>query len=86
MKMPKASKSMEQAVLKGQIEAFRNNAFCRREDNQRAARAIWDKIYVNFEENKRREFEIEWGHYMLGEFDADTFGFHFKKLLGDEKD
>lgn len=37
-------------------------------------------IKSNYPDKVVLEFEIEWNHYLLGEFDTDTFAHYFNKL------
>lgn len=63
------------------FEEFRNNVFSRRESNQHKAEQLWEIINVNMDNNDKKLFEIEWGHYMMGELDVDDFSFYFEQYV-----
>jgi len=60
--------------LEPEFVQFTNEAFCRREINQHKARKLWEKLRSRIPDSERRKFEVEWSHYMLGEFGAAWFG------------
>ena len=62
-----------------EFHEFRNNVFCRREDNQHKAKKSWNMINKCMSNNDKMLFEIEWNHFMMGELDIDDFTFYFTK-------
>ena len=75
------NKKCDKLNLEEKLNAFRNQVCCRNNNNQFLARKIWNKIKSNFDEKIRRDFEIEWSHYMLNEMSTSQFGEEIKKLL-----
>ena len=67
-------------MLEKTFESFTNNVLCRRDTNQHTAKGIWKELKNHIPENKRREFETEWNHYLLGELNTDEFGSYIKEL------
>lgn len=64
------------------IDDFINNVFCRRESNQIKAKRLWNKIKENSTLNTKTitDFEIEWSHYLLGEYNPNDFAFFIQSL------
>ena len=67
--------------MKEKFEEFRNNVFSRRDSNQHRAKVLWKEINAIMDKNIKTLFEIEWGHYMIGELDADDFSFYFNEYV-----
>ena len=61
-------------------ESFTNNVMCRNESTQHKAKSLWKELKNHLPEDKRREFETEWSHYMMGELNNDEFGVYIKEL------
>ena len=59
---------------------FKNNVMCRRVTNQHKADKIWEVFKHIYTSEKARDFEIEWRHYLLGEYTSNEFGEILKKL------
>ncbi len=53
---------------------FTNEVFCRRDSNQLKADKLWKEIKVLFPEKTSKDFEIDWGHYLLNQFNYEQFG------------
>lgn len=58
---------------KEKLEEFINNVMCKRESNQHKAHLLWVDIRNGLSEEIVSKFEIEWSHYMLGEFESSEF-------------
>ena len=65
------------------FEEFRNNVFCRREQNQHKATQLWKEISAIIDKSDKKLFETEWNHYMMGdcELDVDGFSNYFNKYV-----
>ena len=59
---------------------FINNVFCRRDSNQHKARKFWNTKKQFLPPKVKSQFEIEWNHYLMGEFDGESFGEDIEKL------
>lgn len=70
-----AMEEKERQIFK--YNEFRNNVMCRNLSNQIEADKLWKNIKHIVPENDRKLFEIEWGHYMINEFNTDTFASYF---------
>ncbi len=57
------------------FEDFRNNVFCRRDDNQHKARILWEDISKLISNEDKIKFQTEWSHYMMGDMELDVDGF-----------
>lgn len=62
------------------LEIFRNNIFCRRESNQRKARKCWSFLSSFITERQKVLFEIEWGHYLIGDISIGGLAWHIDKF------
>ncbi len=53
---------------------FTNEVFCRRDSNQLKADKLWKEIKNLFPERTSKDFEIDWGHYLLNQLSYEQFG------------
>ena len=63
-----------------QFEIFRNEVFCRHDSNQRRAIKIWNTINGCLPDEMKQLFEVEWYHYLHGEFKPELFGSDLRKI------
>lgn len=64
-------------------EEFRNNVFCRNENNQHKAKKLWNQIKTIIDDSDKALFNTEWNHYMMGDMELDVNGFslYFDKYV-----
>jgi len=72
-------KSMPEWEFNKLFLGWRNNVFCRRDSNQIKSRKLWLKINQRINSSDIKSFQIEWSHFIMGEFDANVFSLYFDK-------